>query len=453
MSDFTTRINAATDTDNPAEYINRVKSVVADEITRNDQSVKLVDTGYYSNSVIPDFEAIWDKNNIKRPIFLRHGLEDVIAAQDTEFIPADEPAILTLDTIEPDTKTVNEAESLVKLKPNTLITTATSFDSDIFEDSLDSRTFPLKNIIRNNFFKSARGLITPKTIESFTYVKTDDTRQLINSQKISSYFDEKIAFRINALEKLLQLSSMESLEITKSIDTLDLLGGSLTLQELEWILPTLLQSKNPLPNKLWKNLGSLFNLGDLEKISTALENLNLTDLVESNISSWSARRAYSTILISDEDDVEYKTSGEYWEFKGTVLNKFLPESSRRIAIAQDPKKLKKKNSETSRNWDQIEDSLSGHTLLEVSLKGIKRSVSINSLQSSDIRKDVNDITESVEDKYLIDSVTLGLMNLEDELTRVDVHIGDSLLTAESDIKIVELLNAATSIFSYKKIID
>lgn len=69
MNKFTERLSAATDTHNPVEYVARVKAVVSAEIQATDPSMKLVDTGYYTNSVIPDFEATWGKMMLRDQFF------------------------------------------------------------------------------------------------------------------------------------------------------------------------------------------------------------------------------------------------------------------------------------------------------------------------------------------------------------------------------------------------
>lgn len=452
MRNFTERIDAATDTNDPNEYIARVKAIVAEEIRKSDPSINLVDTGYYTNSFIPDFEATWDGNKDKRPVFLRNELADVIAARDTEYLPAKEPVILTLDTKEVNEKIVSEAKSQATLKPRALIATGTSFNSDIFEYNKNSNTSPLENLVRTNFIRGAKGVITPATVDSF--IKSEDPKDgnnfsSLDDHTISSYFDSQTAFRINTMKNLLQFSSMSPDEIMKNLDSFELIS-ELKIEEIEWILPILLHSNNPLPKLFWQKIGSLFNLSQLEKISTSLDNINLTDLIEANLESWTARRAYSGLLISNEKTPLLDNKNEYWTFNGKILSKCIPEESRKICIAWDPKKLKRNSLESSRSWDQTKNSIADYTLLEVNLKGIKRTVSINAIQSTDIRKDVKDITESVEDKYLISSVVLGLKNTEEEVVRADVQLGESLIIADSEVTLNEITEAATSIFSHRK---
>lgn len=457
MIKFTERLDAATDTHDPVAYVARVKAVVSAAIQTADPSMKLIDTGYYTNSVIPDFEASWGKNDSKRPIFLRNELADVVAAHDTTFLPSKDPAILTLDTEEIEDEIVAKAKNQASAKPYALITTGTSFDSSLFAPQVTTGDSPISKLVRANFVRGARGLITPETVDGFAASKSEpsaDSESPSSAELISSHFDERVAFRINILKALLELSTMESEDFVKNIDSIELIADSLDLEEIEWVLPSLLTSHNHLPPALWRRIGNLFELRDLERLSDSLEGLDLTDLIEANLETWSARRAYSGLWLPEPDEIQLFADSEdpkdYWAFLGTVLSKCMPETSRRISIAWDSKKLKRAPSTSSRTWDQTTLAIKDRALLEVNLKGIQRSVSINALQSTDIRADVTGITNSVEDKYLVSSVVLGLKNVEEEVIRADVDLGGAMIVADNEVKLSELLEATSTIFADRK---
>lgn len=457
MNKFTERLSAATDTHNPVEYVARVKAVVSAEIQAADPSMKLVDTGYYTNSVIPDFEATWGKNDAKRPIFLRNELADVVAAHDTTFLPSSDPAIVTLDTEEIEEEIIDEAKDQALTKPAALIATGPSFDAKLFTLQKSTNDSPISKLVRANFVRGARGLITPETVNSFAVSNSDSIDDLdspSSAELISSHFDERVAFRINVLKDLLDLSTMESDDFATKSNSMELIADSLDLEEIEWVLPSLLTSQNNLPSDLWRRIGSLFELQDLERLSDSLEGLDLTDLIEANLESWSARRAYSGLWIPEPDEVLGKSDSEepkdYWSFLGTVLSKCMPATSRRISIAWDSKKLKRAPSTSSRTWEQTKLAIKDRALLEVNLQGIQRSVSINALQSTDIRADVTGITNSVEDKYLVSSVVLGLKNVEEEIVRAEVDLGGAMVVADNAVKLNELLEATSDIFADRK---
>ncbi|PRB66808.1 hypothetical protein [Arthrobacter sp. MYb213] len=457
MSKFTERLNAATDTHDPKAYVARVKAVVSAEIQAADPSMKLIDTGYYTHSAIPDFEASWGKNESKRPIFLRNELADVVAAHDTTFLPTKDPAIVTLDTQEIEDEIISKAKDQSSAKPDALITTGTSFDATLFAPQELTGDSPISKLVRANFVRGARGLITPETVNGFSASNSEtsnDSESPSGAELIASHFDERVAFRINILKDLLELSTMESEDFDKKIDSIELIADSLDLEEIEWVLPSLLTSHNQLPPEVWSRIGNLFELRDLERLSDSLEGLDLTDLIEANLESWSARRAYSGLWTPDSDQVQLFSDSEepksYWAFLGTVLSKCLPATSRRISIAWDPKKLKRAPSTSSRTWDQTTSTIKDRALLEVNLQGIQRSVSINALQSTDIRADVTGITNSVEDKYLVNSVVLGLKNVEEEVIRADVDLGGAMIVADNEVKLSELLEATSTIFADRK---
>lgn len=457
MTTFTERLDAATDTRDPKEYVSRVKAVVRAEIESADRSIKLVDTGYYANSAIPDFEATWATSKATRPVFLRDGLADVVAAHDTSYLPSKDPAILTLDRREVDAELVAEAETQSAAKPDALIATGTSFNSSVLSKAEAS---PLAQLVRTNFVRGARGLITPLTLDEFvapedTESPTDEyaTRQM---DVIASHFDAKIAYRIKVLSDLLKLAQLSAEEFAAAEGDTNLIADVLSAEELEWVLPALLKSKSRPSTEFWGRFGKLFDLRDLERLSVPFKGLDLTDLVEANKESWSARRAYSGLWLEDGGDSSESlteeaanpspSTDEKWLFVGTVLSKHLPESARRIAIVSDGTKLKRSPGATSKSWDQAKELIKERNLLQVDLKGIQRSVSVNAVQSTDIRADVTDVTTSVEDQYLVSSVTLGLKSPEDEVVRADVDFGGSMITASGDVRFSELVEATTVIF-------
>lgn len=449
MTTFTERLEAATDTHDPVEYVSRVKAVVREEIQAADPSIKLVDTGYYANSAIPDFEATWRTGKETRPVFLRDGLADVVAAHDTSYLPSKDPAIVTLDRRDVDADLLAEAEAQTAAKPDALIATGTSFNSVVLSRTEAS---PLAQLVRTNFMRGARGLITPITLNEFVSPDPagaegadDGSRQM---EIISEHFDARIAHRIKLLSDLLQLAQLSGEEFDALEASTNLTADALSLEELEWVLPALIGSNNLPSSDFWSRLGSLFDLRDLERLSGPFQGLDLTDLVEANKDSWSARRAYSGLWMQAEggDSQEAEEASEKWSFVGTVLSKHIPTTARRIAIAWDGTKLKRAPGATTKSWDQAKELITERKLLQVDLKGIQRSVSVNAVQSTDIRADVTDVTTSVEDRYLVSSVTLGLKSPEDELVRAEVDFGGSMISASGDIKLSELVEATTTIF-------
>jgi hypothetical protein len=472
MTTFTERLEAATDTRDPKDYVRRVKTVVADELRSADPSIKLVDTGYYANSAIPDFEAIWAHSKTKRPIFLRDGLADVVAAHDMTFLPSSQPAVLTLDTTQVPVELIAEAEAESASKPEGLIAIGTSFNSEVLSSEAPS---PLAKLVRTNFVRGARGLITPDTLDDFdgqddeSPSASEDVRRQMDI--ISSHFDARIAFRIKALSGLIALSEMGAEEFAEKQNEIDMLAGDLDPEELEWLLPALLLSENRPTAQFWGRFGTLFDLRDLERMSAPLQGFDLTDLVEANKESWTARRAYSGLWINDDtpttdnhdgvdEDNEQQADGvtaksasaESWSFVGTVLSKRLPESARRIAVAWDAHKLRRAPSQSSKSWEQAKGLIEDQTLLQVDLRGIQRSVSVNAVQSTDIRADVTDVTTSVEDSYLVSSVALGLKNTEDEIVRVEVDFGGSMVSAPTDVRLSDLVKTATTVFDSRAIV-
>ena len=73
----------------------------------------------------------------------------------------------------------------------------------------------------------------------------------------------------------------------------------------------------------------------------------------------------------------------------------------RIQLAKNGQLVGSRPGSSAARWDDVVPALSGYRLSGVALQGLRRSVAIDAERSDDIRRDVEEITASLDDEYLV----------------------------------------------------
>lgn len=445
MKDLTAVVRAATDTNNPDEYVNRVKTAIREEIKLLDPDAAVEDTRYFNHSAIPDFVVRWGKEKQSRHVFLRDSLENVLAARDAEYIPDAAPAVITLDT-RPSAESTHVAMAREMAEwPGALVTTVKALD---VMDDADGSSSPLSSLVRSNFVRGARGMIgadeaTSLLPEEAAGDAEDGTSAGESSlhaleAAIAKFFDSATALKINRTTELLRLASSSEEDISQSLDAF---SGTLDQSDLSRILPWILRDGSELSAPFMSNLGTMFDLADLEELYAELEGLDLTPLITANEDRWVARRAYSGLYIPAEEVAadEGRAPSSGWNFRGKVLGKDLPEIGGRISVAYSGNRLKARPSATSVTWEKVQEKLEAYRLIKVDLRGLRRSVSVNAVQSDDIRQDVTQIATSVEDTYFVQAVTVRTNGPDGSDVDTGVDFGQALAVSDGDCVLGDLV--------------
>lgn len=445
MMDFMAALSAAKDTKDPEDYISRVKNVLRDELKLVDPKASIEDTQYFCHSAIPDFVITWPREKSQRSIFLRDNLQNVVAARDAEFIPSDAPAVITLDDAKQGGSVVRELAAQMEKNPNALITSASTLD--VMDDKTLSENSPVSQLVRTNFIRGAKGWIDAAEAELLLGggSTTSSPQQDAVQEAIQRHFQSDAATRISRAAHILGLAG--SAEWSEQLDNDELFAGHLSEGELRSILPWLLREQPLATSGFWKKFGSMFEFSELEKLYSELKGFDLTALIESNKDTWGVKRAYAGLLVEDETpDTEDSYSDEYkWAFVGRTISKSLPSQGSRVHVAHSGTKLPGRGAATSKTWESLEPTLFSYKLVRVELKGLRRSVTINAEESDDIRQDISEVTNSLEDTYYVQSVTVTTDSTEEGTTETQIDFGKSLAVSDGDTTLDALTKAVENI--------
>jgi hypothetical protein len=227
----------------------------------------------------------------------------------------------------------------------------------------------------------------------------------------------------------------------------EIFAGKLNDSELRSILPWLLREDQGPTAEFWNKFGAMFGFADLEKLYEELKGFDLTALIEANKGKWGVKRAYAGIHIGEDDPLERRGPEEIgqWSFFGRAIGKSLPQYGSRLHVSHSGTKLPGRGSATSTTWESLEPVLITYKLVRVELKGLRRSVTVNAEDSDDIRWDISEIANSLEDTYYVQSVTVKTDSTDEGTVETQIDFGKSLAVSNADTTLDELTSAVEDI--------
>lgn len=436
------------DTTDPRAYIERVKSVVASELRLLDVSAKVADTQYFNHSAVPDFVVTWPSERGERRIFLRDSYESIEASDDEHYLEKIEPVLLSLDEAAPDFDHMSSRQ--VQLSARTLVTDVEAIE--VIGKSAGPDSSPLANLVRANFIRGARGHIDQGRAEALIdtpqlELPTESRGQQLESLITDSFFEDAAA-RITRTARLIDLALYATGDALR--EGLGSIGGKLSLAELRHLLPWLLTQREAAQNEaFWRHVGTLMTFDDLERIKDDLSGLDVSPLIHANADRWEAKWAYlglATPYLEENDDPDQH---RFWSFEGGRMGVDL--GAQRILLARNGQLVKAREGLSSATWDAIREPLAGQRLASVAMHGIRRSVTVNAEQSPDVRGDVEEVTESLEDHYFVSRVTIRTLATGDTegTTDVQVDFGGSIVHAPTGASLKDLATIAARILNYR----
>lgn len=434
MSDLIAALQAARESYVREDYASKVKQVFRKHLELLEPDAEIEDTLYFNHSAIPDFKLTWgrgSKGRSSRDIFLRSSYAAVIAGKDAVQITKGDPVFLSLSTSqeveEPGfTMTKADVSHAASQSDHTLLTDAVAFQE--FSEPTTSNN-PLSSVVRSNYLRGGRGLVDEPVAERLLLAGDQNDEDLTALIK-ESFFDDAVA-RMERTALLVQWAKAPD----TTPDELAKIGGTMSTDELRSILPWLLSTATaPRGDSFWKTLGSLFTFEQLESLAMELDGLDLTRLVQANLSDWSAKRAYvgintraerdtskSAETATEDDDAapgeasqEPSDSSSGWRFESGTLGLAL--DSTMVRVSNSGYKLKARPGSWTPLWSKAVSRLGDYPLRSASIAGIERSFRIDARESDSVQRDVETVVESVEDRYFVTSVEVELptVKLEDE---------------------------------------
>lgn len=462
MSDFLEALAATREAYRQDEYIDRVKKLISSKIFELDRAALIEDTHYFNHSAIPDFVVTWSGEKASRDFYLRGSYAQILASRDVEATAAGDPVFMSLDanldfSAEQPPISPQMIENEPRKSTHTMLTDVRAM-GEILEP-VNSETTPLTEMVRSSFVRGGRGLIDERRAgQLVTAQATTDSAEL--TKIVRESFFENVAVRMERTATIVELALSESRG--RVLDSLDLakMVGRLSKTELQSILPWLLKQENAVtsPN-FWRQLGEMTSFRDLEEIGRQLEGLDVGKLVAANADTWEAQRAYlgvSSLLAKEMGDEEAPPRHQLvptWSFRAGVLG--LEVGSHRVSFSSDGRILKGRDEDGAPSWDNLKVNLEPFQLGSVNLRGVTRSIRIDAEQSLDIRQDVEDVTESLDDQYSVAEVALRFSprNTKTGLASVSVRFGKGLVISDGGATIADLAKSSLEVLAYRSPLD
>lgn len=450
MSDFLDALAAARDEFRQDEYIHRVKTLVRAKIYELDEGALVEDTQYFNHSAIPDFIVSWRGEKSSRDLYLRGSYASILAADELTQTSSDSPVFMSLD----ETKDFSEemppiSPQMIRDEPQkareTLLTDVTAMGEMLEPEA--NRVTPLTRLVQSSFFRGGRGLIDEARVESLIAAH-DHAEQTQLTEIVRESFSEPAAARMERTATIVALALNGD---SGALDTaLDGLTGRLSDTELLEILPWLLRQETPIGSRdFWRRFGQMTSLSEIERIAPALEGLDIGPLIISNAESWQAQRSYlgvSSRLGVEEEDNDTSAG---WRFRSGILG--VDAGIHRVNFSSDGRTLRGRDDGTFPGWNELEENLSSFQLASVNLKGITRSVRIEAEKSDDIRQDVADVAQSLDDTYSVSDLGLRFSPRESKegFASVSVNFGKGLAIASQGATIADLARSSLSVLAYR----
>lgn len=450
MSDFLDALAATREAYRQDEYADRVKKLIASKIHELDREAHVEDTHYFNHSAIPDFVVTWSGEKTARDFFLRGSYAAILTSKDVEATSSGDPVFMSLDANQDfTTEQPPISPEMIKAEPSksshTLLTDVRAL-GEILEPK-PTQVTPLTQVVRSSFVRGGRGLIDEDRAE--TLVSSGEKHEDL-SKAVRESFSEDVALRMERTATIVDLALDEAHGQLITPDALAKMTGRLSKSELQAILPWLLKQDQTIRDtSFWRQFGAMTTLKDLEEISDELEDLDLGLLVLSNAGIWTAQRAYlgvSSQLVSEEiDDQALKSE---WKFRGGVLG--VDAGIHRVSFSSHGR-LKGRDESSAPAWDDLRETLETFRLASVNLRGITRSVRIDAEESEDIRQDIEDVAESLDDQYSVSEVALRFSPRETRsgYATVALRFGKGLAVSEGGSTIADLTQASLQVLAYR----
>lgn len=470
MSDLIEALYAARELYIREDYASKVKQVFHEHLNLLEPNAEIEDTLYFNHSAIPDFKLTWGrgaKGKSSRDVFLRASYAAVVAGNETAHITNGDPIFLSISTdqvVEESGFAMTKADvsRAASQSRHSLLTDAAAF-GEISGPAADDN--PLSSAIRSNFLRGGRGLVDEPVAERL--LLTGDAAGENVTDLIRESFFEDAVVRMERTALLVQWA----LSPDAAPDGLARIDGAMSTDELRSVLPWLLSKANaPRGDDFWATLGSLFNFEQLESLASELGSMDLTMLVQANLTTWSARRAYvglnvdangsavlSTKSATDEDGAESAelaqgpgAASSGWRFDSGTLGLAL--GSTMIRVSNSGYKLKARPGSSRPEWSKAVGRLDRYALRSASIAGIDRALRIDARESGDVRRDVETVVGSIEDKYFVNYVDVLLpspdLGGEDAGTATaSVDFAGGIVVAESAVQLGALAQAAANILA------
>ncbi|RBY94521.1 hypothetical protein DQ244_04235 [Blastococcus sp. TBT05-19] len=442
-------IDAALSATRPEDVIEGVKAAVRQELAELDPAAEIEDTRYFNHTYVPDFVLTWREAGRKnrRDVYLRPSLASTLAARDLQSIGSTAPVLLALRRSDSGDLEGEARRDVVEHAPNALVTGVGALDEFTGDDDLDE---PLQALVRPNLVRGGRGVISGDTLSSLHVPLTggsDDIPRLeAFGALVRDVFLPDAATRLERAAQILEVGltgDVSGLSLSLDDDPADeLVRGRLSDVEMEVLLPYLLSRADVTREPaFWSHVGSMLDLERLERMTDSLTGLDLTPLINANLSAWAATRAF---LAATGEAAPAEVA--IWRIVGKTLATRLGEW--RLHITADNRRLRGREDSLQARWDELAPRLRGRPVTAVALNGVQRRVNVTADQAADVFGDVEAIRTSIRDEFYVPAVS-ARSSQDDDAPRVDVDFTRMLATAAAPAPLRDLAELATVLLGHR----
>ncbi|WP_143659673.1 hypothetical protein [Streptomyces pharetrae] len=285
MTDFASALHAAFDAPDPRDAVNRIKTVVARELSQTDSRATVKKTDFFNHTFAPDLVLSWP-NERERFVFLKSDTRPAVLRDDVEAIRKHDPIVFALDPVNENPLGVDELGGATR-DDDTLL--ADSRGMEVLIQSCHSD--PVVGLASSAVLQGGRGLLTGREAESmassvaagFNGAQRLDagvTRAAVD--QIAGHFDKR---RTARLLRFLGAVWVGSGGTPASFPGEQDVAGDLDGTALEFLMEL-----PPIDDfEFWRRIGRPLTLESIAQLSVDADSENLQYLVGSNLDVLLAR--------------------------------------------------------------------------------------------------------------------------------------------------------------------
>ncbi|MFD5640406.1 hypothetical protein ACFWIP_01230 [Streptomyces anulatus] len=333
VSEFSSALHAAFESPDPRDAVNRIKSVVAHELSQTDTRATVKKTDFFNHSFAPDLVLSWP-NERERFVFLKSDTRPDVLRDDVDAIRKHDPIVFALDPVNEDVISAS-TRAAAERNDDTLLA-----DSRGMEVLIQSRrTDPVIGLASSAVLQGGRGLLTEREAEVMASSvaagfsgaqRLDSAATGAAVAQISGHFDKR---RTARLLRFLGAVWVGSGGTPANFPGEQDIAGDLDGTALEFLLD--LPPINDF--EFWRRIGRPLTLESVSRLRIEGDSENLQHLIGSNLDVLHARACR---ILDRQHELSETESGEFrWALDRDMLCLRSPRSVTYFASKVDELKI------------------------------------------------------------------------------------------------------------------
>ncbi|MET7538258.1 hypothetical protein [Streptomyces sp. NPDC005507] len=313
VTDFSSALHAAFDAPDPREAVNRIKNVVANELSQTDARATVKKTDFFNHSFAPDLVLSWP-NERERFVFLKSDTRPNILRDDVEAIRKHDPIVFALDPVVENPLIADETGPPAR-SDDTLLADARGMEVLIHSRHAE----PVVGLASSAVLQGGRGLLTAREAETMAASVAagfngaqhlDATSTAAAVDEISGHFDKR---RTSRLLRFLGAVWVGSGGAASNFPGEQDVTGDLDGTALEFLLELA-----PIEDfEFWRRIGRPLTLESISQLRVDNNSDNLQYLIGSNLDVLHARAC--RILERQQELGESESSEFRWNLEREML--------------------------------------------------------------------------------------------------------------------------------------